>query len=61
MWAAAATIELSAGCDKSHATCATRFANVTNFRGFPHMPGNDFVAAVARPGEPGNDGASRFL
>lgn len=52
-------IELTAGCDKTVTTCAARFANVANFRGFPHMPGNDFVAAVARPGDPANDGASR--
>ena len=27
-----------------------------NFRGFPHIPGNDFVVSYAMPGEPGNDG-----
>jgi hypothetical protein len=30
-----------------------------NFRGFPHVPGNDFVISYPLPGEPGNDGASR--
>jgi uncharacterized phage protein (TIGR02218 family) len=45
------TFLVTAGCDKQVATCAARFANVVNFRGFPHMPGNDFVTAVARPGE----------
>lgn len=58
---AGTTVELTAGCDKTLTTCATRFANVANFRGFPHMPGNDFVVAVARPGDPANDGASRQL
>lgn len=29
------------GCDKSFATCKAKFANATNFRGFPHLPGND--------------------
>jgi uncharacterized phage protein (TIGR02218 family) len=45
---------VTAGCDKQFATCKTKFANVVNFRGFPHMPGNDFVTAVARPGDPVN-------
>lgn len=30
-----------AGCDKSFATCKAKFANALNFRGFPHLPGND--------------------
>jgi len=44
------TITATAGCDKRLDTCVTRFANAINYRGFPHMPGNDFVAAVAQPG-----------
>jgi len=30
-----------AGCDKTFATCKAKFANPVNFRGFPHLPGND--------------------
>jgi uncharacterized phage protein (TIGR02218 family) len=30
-----------AGCDKSFATCKAKFSNALNFRGFPHLPGND--------------------
>jgi len=30
-----------AGCDKHFATCRAKFANAANFRGFPHLPGND--------------------
>lgn len=30
-----------AGCDKAFATCKAKFANALNFRGFPHLPGND--------------------
>lgn len=41
-------IEIKAGCDKQLATCRSRFANVTNFRGFPNMPGNDFLTSYAR-------------
>ncbi len=44
------TIIATAGCDKRIETCAARFANTANYRGFPHMPGNDFVTAVAQPG-----------
>lgn len=50
------TFIVSAGCDKRLETCLTKFANTVNFRGFPHMPGNDFVVAYAVPGEPGHDG-----
>jgi len=54
-----ATFTVTAGCDKHFATCQAKFANAVNFRGFPHMPGNDFLTAVARPGDPANDGSSR--
>jgi uncharacterized phage protein (TIGR02218 family) len=46
------TFTIIAGCDKQLGTCRTRFANAPNFRGFPHMPGPDYVLAVAKPGEP---------
>lgn len=36
-------IELRHGCDKSFVTCAGRFANAENFRGEPHLPGNDLL------------------
>ncbi|WP_029003712.1 DUF2163 domain-containing protein [Azorhizobium doebereinerae] len=49
---------LTAGCDKRFATCRDRFANALNFRGCPHMPGNDFVLAIAVPGEGGYDGGT---
>ncbi|WP_378943668.1 DUF2163 domain-containing protein [Mesorhizobium sp. ANAO-SY3R2] len=32
---------IRAGCDKAFATCKAKFANALNFRGFPHLPGND--------------------
>jgi len=32
-----------AGCDKRIETCAARFANAVNFRGEPHLPGNDRI------------------
>jgi uncharacterized phage protein (TIGR02218 family) len=50
------TFIVTAGCDKRFETCQAKFANAENFRGFPHLPGNDFVVAYAVPGEPGHDG-----
>ena len=35
-------IRVHAGCDKQDATCKAKFANFLNFRGFPHMPGEDW-------------------
>lgn len=54
------TFVVTAGCDKAFTTCRARFANVANFRGFPHIPGNDFLARRATQGEPGNSGESLF-
>ena len=51
---------VTAGCDKRHATCRKKFGNVVNFRGFPHMPGTDFVIRMPQAGEPGLDGGSFF-
>lgn len=36
-------VELREGCDKRFQTCVTRFANAANFRGEPHLPGNDLL------------------
>jgi len=52
------TFTVTAGCDKRFATCHDRFNNVVNFRGFPHIPGNDFVIRYPVQGEPGHDGSS---
>ncbi|WP_230531858.1 DUF2163 domain-containing protein [Microvirga roseola] len=54
------TFRVTAGCDKTHATCRAKFDNVVNFRGFPHMPGNDFIIRIPQQGEPGLDGGSFF-
>lgn len=48
---------ITAGCDKRFETCRDRFANSINFRGFPHIPGNDFVIAGADASAK-NDGGS---
>jgi uncharacterized phage protein (TIGR02218 family) len=54
------SVELVAGCDKSAGTCRTKFANIVNFRGFPHMPGNDLVIAYPSALAPTMDGGSLF-
>ena len=36
-------VELREGCDKRFATCIERFDNAANFRGEPHLPGNDLL------------------
>lgn len=36
-------VKLQEGCDKRLATCSGRFANAANFRGEPHLPGNDLL------------------
>ena len=41
------SVSLTAGCDKLASTCRDRFGNLVNFRGCPHMPGNDVLAAYA--------------
>jgi uncharacterized phage protein (TIGR02218 family) len=52
-----------AGCDKRFATCRDKFGNGVNFRGFPHLPGNDFIIGGTGTGSPGAgpfDGGSLF-
>jgi uncharacterized phage protein (TIGR02218 family) len=44
---------VTAGCDKRFSTCRDRFANSINFRGFPAIPGNDFVVSYPVPGKTG--------
>lgn len=36
-------VELREGCDKRFQTCVERFGNAVNFRGEPHLPGNDLL------------------
>lgn len=45
--AASDTYRLTAGCDKTFLTCKTRFGNVVNFQGFPHIPGMDRMVSGA--------------
>lgn len=45
-------------CDKRWATCVGTFGNGLNFRGFPDVPGDDFLTAWPA-GSVRNDGGSR--
>ncbi|MFT4089281.1 MAG: DUF2163 domain-containing protein [Asticcacaulis sp.] len=38
-------------CDKRYATCRGMFGNEINFRGFPDMPGEDFISLYPRTGD----------
>lgn len=54
------SVTLTAGCDKRPETCRSKFGNILNFRGFPHMPGNDRVIAVPGSNDVAMDGGSLF-
>lgn len=43
--AAGAQVALVAGCDKRGVTCRSKFDNFANFRGFPDVPSEDWLAA----------------
>lgn len=58
--AAGDTFSVVAGCDKRHATCRDKFANILNFRGFAALPGNDVLMA-SPASETRRDGGSRGL
>ncbi len=53
-------VTIVAGCDKRLTTCATKFSNQTNFRGFPHIPGIDVLLSYANSNLPAMDGGSLF-
>lgn len=66
LWAAPAlplavgdTATFTAGCKKDIDTCRTKFANILNFRGFPHIPGADAVTRYPRS-DLSNAGGSLF-
>jgi len=46
---------VTAGCDKRAETCSGKFGNIANFRGFPHIPGQDAVIRYATK-DGGHDG-----
>lgn len=50
-------IRIETGCDKRAETCRLKFNNLRNFRGFPHIPGEDWLFSVPR-GQGDDDGGS---
>lgn len=46
-------VRLVAGCDKSARTCREKFDNFLNFRGFPHLPPEDWLIAPQTGGRNG--------
>ncbi len=52
-------IRLVAGCDKRGQTCRQKFDNFLNFRGFPHIPGEDWLQAYPRSDQPNRGGQRR--
>ncbi len=52
-------VQLVAGCDKRAETCRNKFNNFLNFRGFPHVPGEDWLTAYPRAGQPNTGGRWR--
>lgn len=48
--AAGDRVRVRAGCDKRAETCKSKFGNFAQFRGFPHIPGEDWLMAVPRSG-----------
>lgn len=52
-------IRIEAGCDKRHKTCRLKFNNLINFRGFPTLPGEDWLMSVPKRGAGNNGGSLR--
>jgi uncharacterized phage protein (TIGR02218 family) len=51
-------VALVAGCDRAPETCRAKFSNFINFRGFPHVPGDDWVMSYPARAQR-RDGGSR--
>lgn len=51
---------ITAGCGKDSSTCKAKFNNLVNFRGFPHIPGNDILSDYPREDDETLDGGSYF-
>lgn len=44
-------VALREGCDRTIATCASRFGNAVNFQGEPYLPGNDLITRYPSPAQ----------
>lgn len=52
-------VELVSGCDRTAETCRNKFSNFMNFRGFPHIPGEDWLTSYPNSATQ-SDGGSLF-
>jgi uncharacterized phage protein (TIGR02218 family) len=57
--AAGDRIRLDAGCDRRAETCQGKFNNFNNFRGFPHIPGEDWLLSYPTDSGPNDGGRLR--
>jgi len=57
--AAGDLLRLEAGCDKSMGHCRLKFNNLVNFRGFPDIPGEDWLASAPQRIDDTNGGSLR--
>jgi uncharacterized phage protein (TIGR02218 family) len=53
--AAGDTLRVLAGCGKTTSACREKFGNMLNFRGFPHIPGEDWLASYPVPDRPSGE------
>ncbi|MBB5516542.1 putative phage protein (TIGR02218 family) [Rubricella aquisinus] len=53
------TAEVTVGCDRRASTCKAKFQNFANFRGFPHVPGEDFAISYPVSGDVMDGGSLR--
>lgn len=51
-------VRIEAGCDRRFETCRLKFDNLLNYRGFPDIPGEDWMVAVPKS-DGANTGGSR--
>jgi uncharacterized phage protein (TIGR02218 family) len=52
-------VRVRAGCDRMLNTCQEKFGNLLNFRGFPHIPGDDWITSYPVSSTQ-NTGGSRY-
>ncbi|SOH94502.1 phage conserved hypothetical protein BR0599 [Monaibacterium marinum] len=53
------TFDVISGCDRRAETCRAKFSNFMNFRGFPHIPGEDWLTSYPNQGEVHDGGSLR--
>ena len=57
--AVATTVQLTPGCRQTINVCKEKFGNSVNFKGFPHIPGNDRLMAYPIRGNEDYSGQSQ--